>query len=936
MRQPLLIICTLLLFSSTSDAQGPTGVDRYGGLLSRKCLHGASDRFYVEKVGAHWWFCTPEGNTFFMHGVYGVSPGSTTAPPAVGRSQSAISLTKYGDSWNWGIQTMRRLKDMNFNAPIDYSTNYAFYATNNRMTEADALPFTYFTAPARYGLYGAGNYHLKINPLTQVHGFKEYFRTVYPQVHGNCTGCTPGQMGPAWSMPDIWDTMYGEYLEGSLKFGASGQAVTFSQANSARRKFLMGITIDDGDWMTGLCASHGDDADKFYPIVNGSPQPSKAQPHMILDLLNASPSISGSANSILPAGAEIMRSDTVKNGQVEKLTNAGTNLTVTFTKPHQYVVNDMISITGATAPAASLNGTYYIKAIPSPDTVLVESANVPDGNYTTSALSINDLRRQSELQYGDPRIDKIKCYLQTGVNPSDSSFVTEIVPSDTVCSKLALQRFLAAKYSSIEALAYAWGLPAGTWTSWGSSAIAHSNELLTTADGNTNTFNLQIPGITAAHQLTKHSIRLYAGSRVVAFDYCHQLSVGVVNRCTGTTGFMYGEHLISDPQSSQNTSPINYTTGQITVRFRYPVPAGTELRVDYTTGGWGTPEGRGFLDTYSLVPKNIWTLEGFTAQQKADLDTFLYWHARRYFLTNREVIARVENPGAPSSCAVPGNCIMYFGPTYLSGWGTPARGPILRAAQGLVDVLPLATFPLGYSLDDDQARIRYLFRYWGDRPMASWESIRANEQPSGYSVTAAATPYTTGTIAVTSNSTAVKLGSGAKCTAGMNAWRLTIGSDTQNESYRFICNNATLGTGLLDRPYAGATNGTAAFSLWKPLLNNAGDHSRRNVATQSDRGLQYRDLVKRYLNLSFPNGSRPMVGMRWWSYTDSIAESANWGLVNVWDDFYDDSIGPKASVDKWGYPTGGWPLGTYTNFIQHVKAANLYWHTWPSWGSAQF
>jgi hypothetical protein len=68
-----------------------------------------------------------------------------------------------------------------------------------------------------------------------------------------------------------------------------------------------------------------------------------------------------------------------------------------------------------------------------------------------------------------------------------------------------------------------------------------------------------------------------------------------------------------------------------------------------------------------------------------------------------------------------------------------------------------------------------------------------------------------------------------------------------------------------------------------------------------------------------------MVGYRWWEWKDNYRQQDNWGLVNYNDDFYDGSIGTPVGKDEWGYPTGGWPLGGYSNFIKHFKEANSYW-----------
>jgi hypothetical protein len=505
------------------------------------------------------------------------------------------------------------------------------------------------------------------------------------------------------------------------------------------------------------------------------------------------------------------------------------------------------------------------------------------------------------------------------------------MPSDTLCTKYALRKFLETKYGTIEALITAWGLPSGRWTQWDSTATAHSNELAATADGTSSVFTFTVPGISSGNQITKHSLRVYAGSRFAAFDHCQQLSVGVTNRCTGSVGYIYGNHTLSDPSLATDQSTVDYTTGAITVRFKYPPAAGTQIRVDYTTGGWGTAQGTGFMDTWDLVPgprvlldgykssSDVWWLSGFHPQQVADMDDFLYWHARRYFLAVRRAIWKADRPHDPDSCAtIPGTCAMYFGTTYLWGWGAPTRDKILQAARGVVDVLPAGGFPVGDAYD--AIKSNYVFAHWGDRPIASWEGIRSDEQPAGFSETAFAAKYSTGTVSVTNGSDLVSL-TGGTWTNAMTNRHFSVAGRT--ESYPFTYLTAT--TGRLKRPYEGPTGTGFSYGIWNALNPNSVRAARPDAPTQEARGVMFKNAISAYLSFTFPNGSHPMVGYRWWEWKDNYRQQDNWGLVNYNDDFYDGSIGTPVGKDEWGYPTGGWPLGGYSNFIKHFKEANSYW-----------
>lgn len=69
-------------------------------------------------------------------------------------------------------------------------------------------------------------------------------------------------------------------------------------------------------------------------------------------------------------------------------------------------------------------------------------------------------------------------------------------------------------------------------------------------------------------------------------------------------------------------------------------------------------------------------------------------------------------------------------------------------------------------------------------------------------------------------------------------------------------------------------------------------------------------------------GSQNFVGMKFWAWSDSWGEKANWGLVSVLDNAYDgheDTV--AAGMDPWGYPTGGEPRNS-GDFITYATQEN--------------
>jgi hypothetical protein len=617
----------------------------------------------------------------------------------------------------------------------------------------------------------------------------------------------------------------------------------------------------------------------------------------------------------------------------------------------------------------------------------------------------------------------------------------EAGPSNTLCAKFALRKFLQSRYTTIGALNTAWGLTASTmpraFTTFDSSQTVYSDVLVATSDGSTATYMFTLPNVSVASELTKNSLRLYVNGKVLGFDYCHQLT-GPANKCNAATGSpnfgigvntgpIYGSNLLGYPTRANNhatMSKVNYLTGAVTLVLSWPYPAGTEIRADYTTGGFGTPQGTGLLDTWNMATLsgasstlsaavtstsaltitvtdgsvfgttvgviridgeymnvcsksgNTMTIcsggrgyigsvaathsSGATVDQlgiahtligygcansasscawKTDLDDFLYWHMRQYFLNVRQVLweqdlststgpgAGLTGAAARAYCATKGNCLMYFGTTYLSGWGgTPARDKVLQAARGIVDIFPGNSTPLDSPISErDNNMLRHIYAHMGDVPIVTWESFRANEAPAGFRGTSCGANRTaTISNAVVNEGLAtitMPHGSGAGA-PGM--WFKITGNTILNGTYQMNTSQAidsfTFWTTAPAGSYPGGT-----VQIYRMMDSSKDGHSRLNLTTQAERGAAVKSWMQSALDMSYPNGSRPYVGYRWWEWHDNYGECSNWGLVNLNDDLFDGSSGRATGFDDSGKPTGGWPLGGYTDFNSRFKEANALW-----------
>jgi hypothetical protein len=112
--------------------------------------------------------------------------------------------------------------------------------------------------------------------------------------------------------------------------------------------------------------------------------------------------------------------------------------------------------------------------------------------------------------------------------------------------------------------------------------------------------------------------------------------------------------------------------------------------------------------------------------------------------------------------------------------------------------------------------------------------------------------------------------------------------------------------------------------------------------------MQYNRGVSVLYNAKATNGDHPILGIDFWSLTDSgKSESTNWGLMSNRNNAYDGKAAIVApGTDKWGFATGGEDRN-YGNFLDevtktHLNTVNNLWPScpdlatgfgWHSWGS---
>jgi hypothetical protein len=208
----------------------PAGVpeDQYGGVA--RGVASPTGWFRVQQVGDRWMFVSPEGNGFWMLGVFGIIYSDSVDDLAsTGRSRL---MAKYGGAsdWQdkWRRSAARRLKLWGFNTVAEYH-HWAMRAGPLSDPNPEKLPYIHIIKPAYYALenrFGFGT-----GPV------KDLIVGTDPRYY---TGYRGGQS------PDFFDPNFESYLDGwmrgddGLKYGNIGNP------------WMLGISMDDTDNLFGF------------------------------------------------------------------------------------------------------------------------------------------------------------------------------------------------------------------------------------------------------------------------------------------------------------------------------------------------------------------------------------------------------------------------------------------------------------------------------------------------------------------------------------------------------------------------------------------------------------------------------------------------------------------------------------------------------------
>ena len=221
----------------------PQQLDQYGGSLRVKCS-SATGYFHVEKISNRWWFCTPEGNGFWMEGLFDLGPDNHVTD--LGMTYDAIAMAKYGDlDMTWGPQQVRRIKSWGFNSVAEFTDGWTWPTwtctssncpadwVNNGGKQPVPVPMTAQVEPSTYSLTNLNNY--APNPVKDtMYGVNLNYYDGYVSV-----------------FPDFYDSNFDAWLNGELK----NDATIIPLENSP---WVLAWISDECDELNGLCGSGPD------------------------------------------------------------------------------------------------------------------------------------------------------------------------------------------------------------------------------------------------------------------------------------------------------------------------------------------------------------------------------------------------------------------------------------------------------------------------------------------------------------------------------------------------------------------------------------------------------------------------------------------------------------------------------------------------------
>ncbi len=245
-RRPALVSAFLiavstaaLLGSNLSGREETFRTDSYGGVAVR--VDSPSHFFHLKKAGSRWVLVTPEGNAFWMVGVFNVDP--TGSVDDLADSHENRVRRKYGDLYGWGIHSAKRLKTWGFNTLAEYTSWYVLPTKSpyGDWSNPEKIAFVAMIRPSYLGLTNRAGY--------APGAFKDLIVGTDPAIY---TGWRGG------GLPDVFDPNFAAYIHGMVEH---------MQKEVLDSPWLIGISTDDVDNLFGFGPGPELPAPRLHPHI---------------------------------------------------------------------------------------------------------------------------------------------------------------------------------------------------------------------------------------------------------------------------------------------------------------------------------------------------------------------------------------------------------------------------------------------------------------------------------------------------------------------------------------------------------------------------------------------------------------------------------------------------------------------------------------------
>ena len=240
-RRIVIGVVTMLVCGGGAAAHGASDeLDPYGGVR----VPGARGTgfFRIEKIGSRWIFLTPDGDPFWLLGVYAVdwADGGSVA-------WETYKAKFNSDQFAFATHALRRIRSWGFNAVAPYSSAYTVPVPtfNRREGNAERMPFLRLMNVSWYGAINK----MKLAP--------DPFKTLL-------VGAVDREVYKGWPghTPDVFDPNFEIFARGiAADLKTETRPATFTEktqtgglpnASLLNTPWLLGTTVDDVDYVFGM------------------------------------------------------------------------------------------------------------------------------------------------------------------------------------------------------------------------------------------------------------------------------------------------------------------------------------------------------------------------------------------------------------------------------------------------------------------------------------------------------------------------------------------------------------------------------------------------------------------------------------------------------------------------------------------------------------